>query len=444
METVVVGAGPCGLFTAIALARRGRKVVVVDRDPGPPPAGDPAAWRRHGVMQFHHSHTFRRQVIDALAEMMPEVIVDLTTAGAGIAVGPDGRPVALLCRRTTFDRALWQAARREPGVVLLTGHVDALIVDAGRAAGVVVEGRRMAADVVIDASGRAARFTAAVRPPGEREDCRAVYVSRHYRTRPGATPAPTNSPIGLSLSCAGYLAVAFLHDNRTFSINFVHDGTDARLRGLRHDDAFDAAAQAIPLLSDWVDPARAQPISAALPGGRLVNSYRGQLDEAGRPAMPHLISVGDAVCTTTPLAGRGTAMALQQAVELVRTLDRCGHDFDRAAIEFDQWCTRNVRPWFDDHKHCDADRVRRWAGGDVDLEQPLPSDLVVAAAEALPELTEVVAPYVTMDALPASLAPAREAAGRLYAGGWRPRLAAAPTREELSAVVAASTPRAVA
>jgi hypothetical protein len=38
-----------------------------------------------------------------------------------------------------------------------------------------------------------------------------------------------------------------------------------------------------------------------LPGGKLFNGYRGQLDPAGRPATPGMISVGDAVCTTTPL-----------------------------------------------------------------------------------------------------------------------------------------------
>ncbi len=44
MRTVVVGAGPTGLFTAIALARRGREVVIVDRDPGPPDRA--TVWQR--------------------------------------------------------------------------------------------------------------------------------------------------------------------------------------------------------------------------------------------------------------------------------------------------------------------------------------------------------------------------------------------------------------
>ncbi len=58
MRAVIVGAGPTGLYTAIALARRGHQVTVIDRDPGP----GHGQWRdRKGVMQFHHPHHFRQQ-----------------------------------------------------------------------------------------------------------------------------------------------------------------------------------------------------------------------------------------------------------------------------------------------------------------------------------------------------------------------------------------------
>ncbi len=79
--------------------------------------------------------------------------------------------------------------------------------------------------------------------------------------------------------------------------------------------------------------------------------------------------------------------------------------------------------------------MRRWAGGDVDLHRRLPSDLIVAAAEADPALRDIVGPYASMDALPASLAPAEPRARALFATGWRPSIPAGPTRDELSAVV---------
>jgi flavin-dependent dehydrogenase len=210
---------------AIALSRRGRDVVVVDRDRGPAPDG---TWPRKGVMQFHQAHTMRRQIVDVLREDMPDVLEDLIGAGATIATTADNKPAALLCRRMLFDRVLRRAADTQ-GISVVTGHVDDVLRERGRTVGVKVAGRSQPADLVIDASGRASRFTGIVRPRADGADCGATYVSRQYRLRPDATWGPVNSPIGLSLHLPGYAAIAFLHDNRTFSITVVHDGADKRL-----------------------------------------------------------------------------------------------------------------------------------------------------------------------------------------------------------------------
>src|SRR5690349_7672199 len=105
MRTAIVGAGPTGLFTAIALARRGHEVTVIDRDAGPDGHG---SWKRRGVMQFHHPHGFRQQVVNAVLAEMPEVWDDLMAAGAEPVTVPDqpGRIVGLRCRRLVFERVL--------------------------------------------------------------------------------------------------------------------------------------------------------------------------------------------------------------------------------------------------------------------------------------------------------------------------------------------------
>ncbi|OBF33550.1 FAD-dependent oxidoreductase [Mycobacterium sp. ACS1612] len=434
MRTVVAGAGPTGLVMALGLARRGRQVIVIDRDPGPPPGRDDV-WHRKGVMQFQHAHTFRRQVVDVLSVEMPDVLDSLGAAGAQLAGGGDGRPLAMLCRRAIFERVLRAHAATQPGVTLQYGHIDRVEQDRGRVVGISVDGVTVPSDLVIDASGRSSRFTDGIRPRAEGEDCGAVYVTRQYRLHNPADVGPMNSPIGLSLSLSGYLAIAFLHDNGAFSITFTHDGTDKALRMMRHADVFDDAVRTIPQLSEWIDPARAQAVSRALPGGRLYNSYRGQLDAAGRPALPGLISVGDAVCTTTPLAGRGIALALMQARELLGILDSQGTDIISATTQFDSWCVDHIRPWFDDHRYTDADRMRRWAGGDVDLGRRLPSDLIVATAAVDHRLADVVGDYATMDALPDSLTGAHDRAREIYTSGWRPPVAEGPSRAELSEVV---------
>jgi 2-polyprenyl-6-methoxyphenol hydroxylase-like FAD-dependent oxidoreductase len=195
MRSVIVGAGPTGLYTAIALARRGHQVTVIDRDPGP----GRGQWRdRKGVMQFHHPHHFRQQVADALLAEMPEVWRGLLAAGAVSATlpGQPGVPAGLHCRRVTFERVLRSAARAEPGVRLRTGHVDEVSRERGRATGVKVGGRQVDADLVIDAGGRAGRLTRALRGPAEGGDCGIAYVSRQYKMLPGAADGPVNARSG--------------------------------------------------------------------------------------------------------------------------------------------------------------------------------------------------------------------------------------------------------
>ncbi|UXA16013.1 NAD(P)/FAD-dependent oxidoreductase [Mycobacterium sp. SMC-4] len=428
MRIIVVGAGPTGLFTAVALARRGHHVLVLDRDNGPSSLGH---WPRRSVMQFEHAHTFRGPVVDALTSEIPDALRDMRHAGADIVVAADGEPLALRIRRMTFERVLRDIAARQADLTLLPGHnVKALMHAGGRVVGVQTRTERLTADLVVDASGRSGRVTRHLLGPGEGGPCAAMYVTRQFRLKTGS--GPMNSPVGLSLSLEGYFAVAFVHEDRHFSITLTHGGTDRRLQLLREPAVFEVAVRAIPALSVWAEPGRAEPVSAVLPGGRLYNTYRSQVAADGRPCAPGLIAVGDSVCTTTPLAGRGVTLAFLQARALVDILVEHHYDIDTAAIDFDRWCRTHVRPWFTDHVRTDNDRIRRWAGGDVHLDRPLPSDLVVAAAAVDPVLRPAVSAYERMSALPSSLDAVQERARSVYATGWRPPSASGPTAAELA------------
>jgi hypothetical protein len=144
------------------------------------------------------------------------------------------------------------------------------------------------------------------------------------------------------------------------------------------------------------------------------------------------------VCTTNPAAGRGVSTSLLQARELARLIGEYPGDPESAAREFAAWCDARIRPWFADHVYWDDDLARRWAGGGIDLTRPLPSDLVVAATEADPSLFRVVGPYLQMKALPGTLAAVQPQVRDLYASGWRPTPADAPSRDELAALLAAN------
>ena len=430
----IVGAGPTGLFLAIAFARRGNRVTVVDRDPGP---GADGAWARRGVMQFHHPHGFRGQVVDALTVEMPEVLDAVLAAGAEPTTIPQqpGRVVGLRCRRATFERVLRTAAETEPGVELRRGHVDEITAEHGRASGLRVDGQRVDADLVVDASGRAGRLGRGLRAPAVGGDCGLAYVSRQHELLPGAEQGPVNSPVGLIVNHPGYQVIVFPHDNRTFSTlvaRLASDHTLAQLRGLR---AFEAACGAVPALQTWTSPDRSRPITPVLPGGRLTNSYQGQHGTTGAVALPGVVFVGDAVCTTTPTAGRGVATGLMQAVRLLAVLDHDSSDLASGAAAFETWCDANIRPWFVDHVAMDAAQVERWSGRDIDLSQKLPSDVILFAAEADPGIMRVAGPYLSMEALPSSLDAVEARAREVYATGWRPAVPDGPTRDELAELV---------
>jgi len=299
-----------------------------------------------------------------------------------------------------------------------------------------VDGTDLAADLVIDASGRAGRVTRSLRPaPTSGGPCGIVYVDRQYQLHPGADLGPLMSPIAWQADLDGYQALIFLHERGMFSVLLVRPTADRVLSQLRHEAAFTAACQAIPGLAEWTDPARSRPITPVLPGGPLLNAYRGQTGPGGRLVLPGLVFVGDAVATTTPTFGRGLTTTLLQAQQLLRLIDQHGTDTNAIGQSFNAWCTGQIKPWVDDHVRMDDATQRRWAGEDVDLRQPLPSDLILAAAEADPSIRADTVGYLRMTALPSSLRAAEPRARALYANGWRPTPAPGPTRDELADIV---------
>ena len=316
------------LYTAVALARRGhghgdrpgsgagRRLVVgpQGRDAVPSPALFPSAGDR------------------CAAGGDARVSDGLLAAGAVQAVLP-GRPA---CQPGCAAAALPSSGccERPPGragVRLRTGHVDAVCGERGRVTGVRVGGRQVDAGLVIDAGGRGGRLTRALRGPAEGGDCGIAYVSRQYQMLPGAAAGSVNVPFGVVMNYPGYLAAAFLHDNPIISVLIARASADRQLAALRTQAAFEAATRAVPALAAWTGPGQARPLTPVLPGGRLYNSYRGQLDDAGRVALAGLIYAGDAVCTTNPSAGRGVTTSLRQARQLIALLGEHGRDLRRPA-----------------------------------------------------------------------------------------------------------------
>jgi flavin-dependent dehydrogenase len=428
-RVVVVGAGPVGLYCALVLARSGNQVVVVDRDGGPDGAG---RWERRGVMQFQHPHFFRYIVRQTFLDTAPDLWAAVVAAGGRPALA-NGMPevlTGLQCRRSTFEAALRASVVREPRLALRLGHADRVAVEGGRAGGVVVDGRTVEADLVIDASGRSGRLGDDLRPPVEGGACGFSYVSRMYRARrPDDVDELNAAGLPMGKLYDGYLVIVFPQDAGTLSTLIVRASGDAELAQVREPAKFEAAMRAVPHVARWTDPDGFEPITPVLPGGGLTNTLRGQA------RLPGLLCVGDAVCTTNPMAGRGVSLGLQQARALLDILEDGVAD---AAARFDDWTEQHIRPWYEDHVYWDATLLRRFRGEDLDLAARIPSDVICAAGEVDPQIMPAAGPYMGMLAPPAVLRGVEERARAVLRTGWRPPLGDGPSRDELVELIGAA------
>ena len=393
--TVVIGAGVTGMATALALARSGHDVTVLERDLGPVPASADAAfegWDRWGVPQARHSHAFLARLRNLLRDRAPDVLTALLDAGVTEMrfterLPPemedrDARPgdedlVALACRRTTFEWVFRRILEDEPGVRLLDGvKASGLLGTPERVTGVRAGESDIVAERVIDAAGRRSPLTAWLRdlgaPPPEQEtvECGIVYLSRFYRLREGAEAPPQEGPIGGDL---GYLKYAvFLGDNRTFSITFGTATNEAIMRPrLLKAPMFDAAARNLPATADWVDPDRAEPITGVEVMARLVNR-RQRLVVDGEPVAQGVHALGDAAIHTNPLYGRGCSLGMVHAYLFADLLADGVDDPRQMALALDEVTREHIEPWYRASVTQDRENVRA-QNGEVATDDPMRS-----------------------------------------------------------------------
>jgi 2-polyprenyl-6-methoxyphenol hydroxylase-like FAD-dependent oxidoreductase len=396
-DVIVIGGGVSGLGAALVLSRRGHQVTLLERDATPLPDNPDTAfaeWHRQGAPQVRHSHAFLARLRNLLRDEAPDVLEALFEAGATelrfaenmppTIDDPSPRPgdedlVAIACRRITFEWVLHHAVDREATVSVYDGvGVDGLLASEARVVGVrATDGRELRADLVVDASGRRSalpKWLAAIgagEVPEEVEDTGIIYYSRFYRLLPGIEPPPQDGPIGGDL---GYLKFAvFVGDNHTFSVTFGVPTDDATLRKLGHEDAFTAAANAIPTAAKWIDPTVSEPITGVEKMGGLLNRRR-RLVVDGRPVALGIHAIGDALVCTNPLYGRGCSLGLVHAWLLADVIEQHPDDLGAQALALEEATERELVPWYE--ASVTQDRIARVAAARAAAgnDEPDPDD----------------------------------------------------------------------
>jgi len=389
-RVAVVGAGIAGLGVAMALARDGREILLIDRDAPPPKNVETAfeTWERKGVTQLRHSHVFLGRLVSLIRDKHPRLHKMLHDAGAReidfeaslppalrdkYTPAENDRDLAFLfSRRTTLEHVMRAYVETLPGVRFITGAAVRSLVMARAphipvVTGLVVEREGEApellnADLVVDASGRNSLLTDWLREQGlaieeERNPAGILYFTRHYRLRDGQDEPPRDLTPGAG--DLGYIKYGvFAADNRHFSITLAVPEIETVLRtAVLKPETFDAVCNNIPGCARWIDPARAEPVTKVFGMGNLFNVWR-HFVRNGEPVVHGFFAVGDSALRTNPLYGRGCSLAMMHAHILGNVVNETADPTERA-LKFQVRTKRDLRPFWEMTVKQDIGAIRR-------------------------------------------------------------------------------------
>jgi len=392
---LIVGGGIAGLWSALALAKSGRPVTIIERDPPAPDGreGENAAdtaftdWERRGVGHLRHSHAFLARLHKHIQTWHPELMRDLLDAGCREIRFADSMPLAirdsyvpkpgdeeltiLTSRRTTLEFVMRRYAQRQPGIEFIT---DTLVRDIltetenGRLAvtGLIVErdGEReqWPADTVIDAAGKNSQLIDLLNEHGagiEEKSERAgiLYFTRHFRLHEGMAEPERNKVPGAG--DMGYMKYGvFPADNGCFSITIAVPEIEMELRkAIIRPETFDFICTQLPGVAPWTAEDRSKPVSKVYGMGELISRWRYLADEEG-PRVLNFFPIGDSFIRTNPLYGRGCTFAAIEAETLVHTFDRTKNPVARATLYFNN-VSDALRPYYKDMVAQDQAAIRR-------------------------------------------------------------------------------------
>jgi 2-polyprenyl-6-methoxyphenol hydroxylase-like FAD-dependent oxidoreductase len=337
-DVIIVGARCAGSPTAMLLARKGYRVLVVDRATFP---SDTVS--THVVHPLGVAALARWGLIDRLTVTgCPPIHTYTFDFGPFTIAGSPGTnyaPVAYCARRTVLDKLLVDAAA-EAGAEIREGFtVEEVLIEDERVVG--IKGRSKGGEamterarLVIGADGRYSVVAEAVRPEqyNERPPLLAAYYTywsdlpidgrfeTYIRARRGFAAAPTHD--GLTLTVGGWPHAEFETNKKDVEGNFLK--------------MFDLAPE-------FAERVRGAKRAAPFAGAAVTNYFR-------KPYGPGWTLVGDAGYNKDPITAQGISDAFRDAEHCAMALDQTftgARSFDDAMSEWQRARDRHVLPMYE-------------------------------------------------------------------------------------------------
>lgn len=337
-DAIIVGARCAGSSTAMRLARKGYRVLVVDRAMFP---SDTVS--THVLQPLAAAALARWGLIDRLtATGCPPIhtyTFDFGPFTISGAPGTKDTPVAYCPRRTVLDKLLVDAAA-EAGAEIREGFaVEEILIEDGRVVGIKGRSKGAAtvterAQVIVGADGRYSLMAEAVRPEqyNEKPPLLAAYYTywsglpmdgrfeTYIRPHRGFAAAPTHN--GLTLTVEGWPYSEFETNKKDVEGNFLK--------------SFDLAPE-------FADRVRGAKREAPFAGAAVSNFFR-------KPYGPGWALVGDAGYNRDPITAQGITDAFRDAERCAIALDQAftgARSFDEAMSEYQRDRDEHVLPMYE-------------------------------------------------------------------------------------------------
>lgn len=316
-DVVVVGGGPAGSMTAGLLAKRGRRVLVLEREKFPRYhigesliTGMLSVIEELGLTERLEAMNFPRKYGVSLVWGRDKALWNVRFAEAG------PYEYSFHVRRAEYDQLLLTRARELGAVVVEQATVKEPLVDGDRVAGVAytVAGddvvRFARARIVVDASGQARTVSRHFTRPAWDDDLRNIANWTYYRGC-GALPEGQVGNILVEQVPDGWVW-AIPVDDGVLSVGYVTSTEKYTAAGLPGPQLFHAKV------------AQSQELRKLLDGAELADEFRTTRDWsyiAEDFHGPGWVSVGDAAAFIDPLFSTGVWLATMASWVLDRSID---------------------------------------------------------------------------------------------------------------------------